>query len=84
MFSQSVSGKLFNILAQKVVLFIYIHDNAQIIAQVNVLTNLRKKAAANTWVCFRSGQNPNRIAVATKFVATYQYLRYISLAKLWF
>ena len=37
-FSQSVSGKLFNILAQKVVLFIYIHDNAQIIAQVNVLT----------------------------------------------
>ena len=48
-FSQSVSGKLFNILAQKVVLFIYIHDNAQIIAQVTVLTNrLRKKAAANT------------------------------------
>ena len=47
-FSQSVSGKHFNILAQKVVLFIYIHDNAQIIAQVNVLTNLRKKAAANT------------------------------------
>ena len=47
-FSQSVSGKLFNILAQKVVLFVYIHDNAQIGAQVNVLTNLRKKAAANT------------------------------------
>ena len=31
-FSQSVSGKLFNILAQKVVLFIYIHGNAQISA----------------------------------------------------
>ena len=43
-----MSGKLFNILAQKVVLIIYIHDNAQIIAQVNVLTSLRKKAAANT------------------------------------
>ena len=47
-FAQSVSSKLFNILAQKVVLFIYIHGHAQISAQVNVLTNVRKKAAANT------------------------------------
>ena len=45
-FAQSVRSKLFNILAQKVVLFIYIHDNAQISAQVNVLINLRKNAAA--------------------------------------
>ena len=47
-FSQSVSGKLFNILTNKG-RSLYIHDYAQNSAQVSVhvLTDLRMKATAN-------------------------------------
>ena len=45
-FSQSVSGKLFNILTNKG-RSLYIHDYAQNSAQVSVLTDFRMKATAN-------------------------------------
>ena len=45
-FSESVSGKRFNILAKKG-RSLYIHDYAQISAQLRVLTDFRMKATAN-------------------------------------
>ena len=63
-----MSSKRFNILANKG-RSLYIHDYAQISAQVNILNNLRMKAVANIMsLLSRPGQNPGRIAVNTKFV----------------